>query len=171
MRKLKLIGYVLICILLSACNFNNNTPVMFHIPENYSGRFVVVYEENCGIDPAQESDSLIYIIPDNGVLILRDKFESRILNHSYYLTNSSGRIEKLSVLLDYEDQFKSKWGVLCLGTGTIGGVSPDGIQAPKDATIKYEEYFVVNKDSSKISEEQFDSIMTKIVYDCRKGIK
>jgi len=69
------------------------TPETFLIPEKFRGHIFLVYNESCGQIVPKVNGRLVYRIPDNGIMILKNEFETGIIDHEYYFVNE--RWEKI----------------------------------------------------------------------------
>ena len=114
---------------ISSCA-QNVTPQTFLIPKNFKGQIILIYDQPCGIDVPLTNGRLVFKIPENGILILKNKHETGIINHEYYLVNESGsQISKLEFLIqqNYNEDYtttknpdepdRNKLGVFLNGSG------------------------------------------------------
>ena len=66
-------------------------PELYLIPEGYIGPVVVAFEQENGVAPEVSGDTLIYRIPESGVLKTSAELPTGILNVSYAFVDRSGR--------------------------------------------------------------------------------
>jgi len=106
------------------------TPETFLIPKDFRGQITLIYNEPCGQTVPKVDGRLIYKIPDNGVMILTNKFETGIIDQEYYFVdNNWNKIEKVPNLIqqDFNEDYtleknkneppRNKVGIFLLGTG------------------------------------------------------
>lgn len=65
------------------------TPETFLIPKDFRGQITLIYYEPCGQTVPKVDGRLIYEIPDNGVMILTNKFETGIIDKEYYFVDNN----------------------------------------------------------------------------------
>lgn len=79
------------------------TPETFLIPKDFRGQITLIYNEDCGQTVPKVDGRLIYKIPDNGVMILANKFETGIIDQEYYFVdNNWNKIEKIPGLIQQD---------------------------------------------------------------------
>lgn len=145
------------------------------IPNNFEGRFRIIYGEKCGIDPPYKSDRRELQIPGNGILIIQPKFKAGTIDHEYYLVDKGGNRQKINMLVDYKQSPIDAPGVLFRVSGCMGGPMPDGGSSSESPlSIHFTEFIVFNKDTSSRDEkkefifnQQFDSLTNALVNKCR----
>lgn len=149
------------------------------IPDNFEGKFRVIYGEECGIIPPFVNNRRVLQIPDNGILIIQPKFKAGTIDHEYYLVNKNGNRKKINMLWDYKQRTTKSPGVLLGGSGSMGGEMPDGsFSSESPLAIHYTDFTVYNKDTASIDDRQytlmerkFDSLATALVDRCRETKK
>lgn len=107
------------------------TPETFLIPKDFRGQITLIYNEPCGQTVPKVDGRLIYKIPDNGVIILTNKFETGIIDQEYYFVdNNWNKIGKIPELIqqDFNEDHtleknkneppRNKVGIFLLGTGS-----------------------------------------------------
>jgi hypothetical protein len=107
------------------------TPEIFLIPNDFRGTITLIYNEPCGQTIPKVDGRLIYKIPDNGVMILKNVFETGIIDQEYYFVDDNwNKIEKIPILIqqDYNEKYtleknkneppRNKVGLFLLGTGS-----------------------------------------------------
>jgi hypothetical protein len=146
------------------------------IPNDFEGKFRVIYGEKCGINPPFENDRRVLNIPDNGILIIQPKFEAGIIDHEYFLVDKKGNRKKINMLWDYKQRTTESPGVLLGGSGSMGGAMPDGGSSSESPlAIHFTDFTVFNKDTTSSDEreefkfqQRFDSLTNALVDECRK---
>ena len=148
---------------------------IYLIPDNFEGKFRVVYGENCGERPSYENGRRVMRIPNNGVLIIQPKFQAGWVDNEYYLIDSNAKRIKLNLLLDYKDRLTKSPGILMGPSGSIGGAMPNGGSSSESPlAIHFTDFTLYNKDTAAIDDRQygifekrFDSLTTALVDKCR----
>jgi hypothetical protein len=153
--------------------YGKTTPDTFLINSNFHGKFRVIYGENCGIEPPTEKGRRILRIPENGILIIKPKFESGYIDHQYYLTDSDGKMKKAYGIVDVRNKVDSFPAVALSGSGNISGPMPDGGSSSKsELSIHFSDFHVYSSDTIVSddfkSDQRFDSLTSAIVEKCRK---
>ncbi len=140
-------------------------PTTYIIPQNFTGKFRVVYGVACGIVPAFEKDRTIFNIPSDGILMVNSKNTSGIINEEFYFVNENKARTKIVIGESFDAQAKEKQFALMLNSGIF---SKDSL-----TNIYYEEYQIFNNDTIKWTVEEqekhrsdLDSIFEKKVDDC-----
>ncbi len=126
----KLVPHLLIILVFIGCR--NPEPADFLIPNGYSGRAAVVFEQKQGEEPKYENGRRIYKIPDNGILLTQFKAEHGFVDYRYFLVDSNGG-KTLLPIYEYEHtkdgtvkylvQDKEKVGIFGHGT-TVAFTDP-----------------------------------------------
>ena len=84
------------------------TPETFLVPKNFRGQITLIYNEPCGQTIQQVDGRLIYRIPQNGVMILTNEFETGIIDQEYYFVddnwNKIGKIPEL-IQQDFNEEY------------------------------------------------------------------
>lgn len=83
---------------------------VFLIPEDYRGTVNIVYGQKCGLKISIENDTMIYKIPQDGILIIKNEFESGYIDHTYYLVDKKGNkklIDKMDVR-DFNEEYTTE---------------------------------------------------------------
>ncbi len=144
--------------------YNYSIPKTFLIPADYDGTIRIVYEEKCGVKLHKENGRQIFQFPDNGILILNEKFDGGI-NHDYYLVDKSGKRTKVIQIIDYNDRTTNPPTIQVGGAGTIGVSSTE-------KGITFSDFYLYNKDTTLVDDfrlsQRFDSITNEMVLACRK---
>lgn len=79
------------------------TPETFLIPKDFRGQITLIYNEPCGQTIPKVDGRLIYRIPDNGVMILTNEFETGIIDQEYYFVDDNcNKIEKIPELIQQD---------------------------------------------------------------------
>jgi len=95
---LVLLGFPIVSILLLLIvsmltlvkYFISPIKVDYIIPKGFEGKFVVAYGMSCGITAEVKEGRTILHIPENGILLLKDKAKEGILDYKYYLGEEGG---------------------------------------------------------------------------------
>lgn len=153
--------------------YSKTTPETYLIPQDFHGKFRVIYGEQCGIEPKEEDGRRVLEIPSNGILIIKPKFEAGTVDHEYYLVDKNGHKTKVPMLFDYNDSKKIKFGVFLDGTGSIAGQIPDGTSSSESPlAIHISDFYVLNGDTTQKEdykfESRFDSLTSANVDLCRQ---
>jgi hypothetical protein len=170
---IKVLSIILPMILLLVNIYGENTPETYLIPEDFNGRFRVIYEERCGIKTRREDGRRVLEIPKKRILIIKAKYEDGPIDHLYYLVDSEGHRTKVPMLHQGTNNENKTIGVFLLGNGIISGQMSDGsFSTESPLAIYYNDYFVVNGDSIQnedfIKESHFDSLTNVYVGLCRQ---
>ena len=86
---------------------NTLPPEFFLIPKDYRGKVNILYKSNCGILLTETENKLIYQIPNDGILILKNEQEFGFINQEFFLVDKSGKKTKLPKM-DVRD-FNEEW--------------------------------------------------------------
>lgn len=114
------------------------TPETFLIPSHFRGQITLIYNEPCGELIEEVDGRLIYRVPDNGILICKNKLETGIIDHEYYFVDKEwNRVGKIDMLIqqDFNESYtrernekeppRNKVGLFLNGTGVRGGTKDD----------------------------------------------
>ena len=117
------------------------TPETFLVPIDFRGNIVLIYNEPSGQLIPKVNGRLIYKIPDNGIIICKNKYETGYVNREYSFVDSNfniiSKIPELDALLFNEDYTfeknkneppRNKTGLFTLSSGHA-------------STIKNEDYY------------------------------
>ncbi|MFT4848674.1 MAG: hypothetical protein ACI83B_001209 [Sediminicola sp.] len=147
-------------------------PETFLIPTNFEDSFKVIYGEECGIMPPTENGPRIIRIPANGILIVKPELESGIIDNEYYLTYLHGKRTKVDQYENYSNGTKKIPGVRLGGSGSMGGLMPDGgFSSESPLAINYTDFQVYQDTIDRYDfkeERKFNSLTTTLVEKCRK---
>jgi len=151
------------------------TPETFLIPKDFRGQITLIYNEPCGQTVPKVDGRLIYKIPDNGVMILTNKFETGIIDQEYYFVdNNWNKIEKVPNLIqqDFNEDYtleknkneppRNKVGIFLLGTGRGSTARNENYEFHIMAVNSYDN-FRVQYDGG-IPNKLIDSLL----FECRK---
>jgi hypothetical protein len=137
--------------------YGKTTPETFLIPAGFEGPFRIVYGEECGIDPKYENGRRLLKIPDNGILIIKQKQEGGWIDHEYCLVDENGNRSKMESNIAFDKNIKLP-GVTLKATGMMGNITTA-------------DFYVTNKDTADIEtskfRDQFDSLTFALVENCR----
>jgi hypothetical protein len=148
---------------------------IFLIPQNFKGKFRIVYETKCGMKPPVEDGKRVLTIPDDGLLVIRSRFKTGIVDHEYYFIDGDGKRVRANELQSYSQKDTLAPGVLLQGAGVIPGALPDGTTSPESVlAIHYSDFMIIEKDSvaskniSEIGNDlRLDSLTKAVVQPCR----
>lgn len=142
--------------------YNYTPPKTFLIPSDYQGTLRIVYDK-CGMTPRKANGRQILEFPENGILILNQKFDGGI-NNDYYLVDKNGNRTKVTQIIDFKDRTKQ------LPSIQVGSAGKLGIT---DSAAAFSDFYLYNKDTtindddeSKVSQD-FDSLTMEILKLCR----
>ena len=111
----------------------------------------------------KENGRQILQFPENGILILNEKFDGGI-NNDYFLVNKSGKRTKVEEIIDFKNSTKRLPFIVVGGGGTF-------IRETNKKSITYSDFYLYNKDTTRRDDyklsQRFDSLMWKVVEDCR----
>ena len=146
------------------------TPETYLIPKDFHGSFRIIYGEECGIVPIEENGRRIFEIPDDGILIIKNKQEAGWIDNEYYLVDKSGNKIKVPMLYDFTDMETKKTGVYMSGTGASGGpMSNGGSSTESPLAIHYSDFFVASSDTSYNDDYDYLDSLTEAKVDlCRR---
>jgi hypothetical protein len=179
-----LILFPIVMLISLTCLYGASTAVVFFarhnkeifvIPQNFKGKFRVVYETKCGIKPRVEQGSRVLEIPENGLLIIRSRFKTGVVDHEYYFQDSTGKRIRVNEILTYAQRDTLAPGVLLHETGVIPGALPDGTTSNESSlAIHYSDFIVIEADTASIDKTyslrqdfRLDSLTHAIVQTCR----
>ena len=153
----------------------HKTPETFLIPKDFRGQITLIYNEPCGQTVPKVDGRLIYKIPDNGVMILTNKFETGIIDQEYYFVdNNWNKIEKIPELIqqDFNEDYtleknkneppRNKVGIFLLGTGRGSSAMNENYKFHMMAVNSWDN-FRVQYDGG-IPDKLIDSLL----FQCRK---
>lgn len=139
--------------------YNYSTPKTFIIPDSYEGPIRIVYNENCGTKYLKENGNLTLVFPDNGILILNEKFDGAV-NNKYFLLDSSGQKKQIKEYVGFGKESKKTPYILIGGSGSFGS-------SGQDKLITYSDFYLIKKDTAQQENGRrsnlFDSLTLKIV--------
>ncbi|MCP4053268.1 DUF6843 domain-containing protein [Mesoflavibacter sp. CH_XMU1422-2] len=150
---------------------NTIKPETYLIPENYTGKIKIVYGLDCGIEPKIENGRKILEIPNDGILFVKYKFKSGIIDHEYYSIDKKGEKIKLEHYENYKDGTKNVPGIGLGASGNYPGKMPNGgFSSESPLTVHYSEFQVIRDTIVKYDfkkEQKFDSIVRSRIEKCK----
>lgn len=169
---------IFIPLLISICVKLDTLPKeVFLIPEDYRGTVNIVYGQKCGLKINVENDTMTYKIPQDGILIITNKFESGYIDHTYYLVDKKGNkklIEKMDVR-DFNEDYtteknpheppRNKLGIF--GWGTTGSFENSKNESSNFQEFQVSTYEDLEKKYSWKYSSKFDSIREVKLKDCK----
>jgi hypothetical protein len=186
-------GLIGLTILICACSTSKSgqtsgpQPETYLIPENFEGRFRIIYGETCGIDPKTKNGRIILEIPDTRLLIIKPKFIEGKTDYKFFFVDNKGGLRKITELENNEQRLTIRPGVILNmkhGTSAVTvGAMPDGTYSSESPlAIHFTEFTVFNKDTTLLDEiselraelmafkkhQSMNQLMNDQVEDCRK---
>ena len=150
------------------------TPQTFLIPQNFRGEIILYYGEPCGQELKKEDGRYIYLIPQNGLMIIRNPIEYGIINQEYYFINAKKqKISKLDVVdqstfneayaLEKNKQEPPRNRIaIFLNGGSI-------VQGTGSKKYVFEEFYVGSYNNLRTEKvEKADSVGVAFLKNCRK---
>ncbi len=177
-RKLKIKLFWILGTLASIIIFwpiwtkiNTIEPETYLIPKDYAGKVKIIYGLDCGIEPKIENGRKILKIPNDGILFVKYKFKSGIIDHEYYSVSKNGERIKLKQYENYRDRAKNIPGIGFGASGNFPGEMPNGgFSSESPLTVHYSEFQVL-KDTiveyDFLKEKKFDSIVRNRIKKCK----
>jgi len=115
---MKIIYFVLSLILLSISSCIQTTqPESFFFEKNK--RFIVIYGEECGIEPEIIKGRRILNIPSDGILIIKPNFEDGPIDYRFFKKGVSDNYKEISINYYNPNDGQPIPGVRILGKGLI----------------------------------------------------
>ena len=165
MRLRALIILSAVALMLGACDFfKYPRNGIYLIPKGFTGAVIILFERPDGVELLVEDGLYVYRIPNDGLLKVKGKGYTGMVNLSYYYVDDEGRREQLKYLRitgenDINGQPKDKFdgqinkaeyesGIFVTNTGGIGTtIGRKGnfsytsfiVGAPKDIDRHYSE--------------------------------
>ena len=186
-------GLIGLTILVYACSTSKTgqtsgpQPETYLIPDNFEGRFRVIYGETCGVDPKIENGRRVLEIPDSRLLIIKPKFIEGKTDYKFFFVDNKGRRTKIVELGSIEQRLTIRPGIILnMKHGTTAvtvGPMPDGTSSTESPlAIHFTDFTVFNKDTTVLDEmselraefmafkknQSLNQLMNDQVEDCRK---
>jgi energy-coupling factor transporter transmembrane protein EcfT len=154
------------------------TPETFLVPKDFRGKITLIYNEPCGQTIPIVDGRLIYKIPDNGVMILTNEFETGIIDQEYYFVDDKwNKIGKIPPLIqqDFNEDYtlekneneppRNKVGVFLLGSG--------GGSTSKNDDYNYHMMAINSWDSLRVQSNGgfIDNFVDSLLFQCRQKNK
>lgn len=105
---------VVLILLLHSC-YQTTQPETFILDNNK--RFIVIYEEECGVEPEIKKGRRILNIPPDGILIIKSNFEDGPIDYKFFEKEESGQLTKMSINYHNPNDGQDIPGVRILGKG------------------------------------------------------
>jgi len=188
-KKLIPIGIFIVAIILFWpiwTSINTVGPETFLIPKDFRGRINIIYKKDCGILLEKTDQGLVYEIPIDGILVLRNEHKYGIIEHQYHLVDENGNRTELPKM-DVRN-FNEKWtleknpnepprdklGVFHWGkTGSTGIIiDENGKETNQDEHYTFDEFYIstysdlTDRFDFKY-ERKFDSIRDNKIKKCK----
>ena len=169
--KIKVLSIILPVAFLfigyNLCDFfrPKRMPTTYIVPQNFNGKFRVIYGLACGIVPAFENERMVLNIPSNGILIVNSKNTQGLIDEEFYFEDENKKRKKIVIGESFETQANEKQFALMLSTGIF---AKDSI-----TEILYEEFQIFNNDTvnwtvdaQERHRSDLDSIFEKKIDEC-----
>lgn len=169
---------IIIPLLLTICKKLDTLPKdVYLLPENYKGEVNIIYGKKCGVKLVAKNDTITYIIPKDGILIISNEYKSGYIDHTYYFVDKNGNkklIDKMDSR-DFNENYtaeknpneppRDKLGIF--GWGTIGTYENN-----KNESFTYQQFYVSNYEDFEekyggIYATKFDSIRNNKIKNCK----
>jgi hypothetical protein len=186
-------GLIGLIISICACSTSNSRetsgpqPETYLIPENFEGRFRVIYGETCGVDPKIENGRRVLEIPDSRLLIIKPKFIEGKTDYKFFFVDNNGSRTEIVELDSIEQRLTIRPGIMLNmkhgTTAVMVGPMPDGTSSTESPlAIHFTDFTVFNKDTIVLDEmselraelmafkkhQSLNQLMNDQVEDCRK---
>ena len=98
--KLFLFGLILLSMLVVSSCFFFRYPRdgIYLIPKGYTGDVIILFNQPDGVVPEVENGLYVYKIPENGILKVKIKGRTGIVNKSYYYVDKNNEMQKIEYL-------------------------------------------------------------------------
>jgi hypothetical protein len=153
-------------------------PETFLIPQEFSGKVHILFNEPCGREIEYENGRRLFKIPNNGILTTKFKDQYGIIDQEYYLINENGErslLPKIDV-----GAFNEEWSTVKnpnepsknkLGVFHWGRIGSDKKNNSKD--YLFQEFYIstysdLTKKFDFEYEQKFDSLEYEILKKCRE---
>lgn len=135
----KLIVSLVALQILTAC-YKTDEAEIFLIPENYSGKVNIIFNQKSGLPIKYEGNNRVYEIPANGILITQFTSEYGLIQQTFYFVDSLGKRKRIEIKAD-ENQNSDDSNVYIFRSGSVGvyGDSRD------TNSLQYQEFFVSSR--------------------------
>lgn len=155
-------------------DYKYSTPKVLLIPNTFSGILRVIYAEECSCSYEQTEGKETLNFPDNGILILNEKYDGHF-NYEFYFVDSLGNRTGIPHVIDPDDKTQKPPYVLGAGSGTVLQTSLEDSNAEEFEGYSYSEFHVyhqerVDGDAYRIN-DKLDSMCTAMLKQCRERIK
>ena len=151
-------------------------PEIFLIPQNFRGRFEIIFNQPCGETIPYENGGRIYKIPDNGVIITSAGQTFGVIDRKFYLIDEN---ENRSELPEFHwskfEQERNDWhwtfSGIEINKQTVGVDNHPGIVNYLIFTVS--DYASLEKETEETKKEKQKSFQDKIkvlLGECRKTL-
>lgn len=88
--KKNIVSPICLLIFLFSIGCKNPEPADFLIPNGYTGRIAVIFNQMKGVKPKYLSGRRVYEIPANGILLTKFNYEYGFIDYRYFLIDETG---------------------------------------------------------------------------------
>jgi hypothetical protein len=176
--KLFSVGFFILILLNSGCFLNHPRNGIYLIPKGYTGDVIIFFNQPDGVTPEVENGLYVYKIPEDGVLKVKSKGITGIVNLSYFYVNESNERQKIEYLritgsTDMNGKPKDKFdgqinqneyknSIFVMNTGGLGSFNT------KNGVIQFTNFIV---GTPKDSEQLYDKMQKRISEFQRKFLQ
>lgn len=115
---MKITHFILFLIVLSISSCTQTTqPESFFFEKNK--RFIVIYGEECGVEPEIRDGRRILNIPPDGILIIKPNFEDGPIDYKFFRKDISDNYKEININYYNPNDGQPVPGVRILGKGPI----------------------------------------------------
>ncbi len=141
------------------------------IPKNLHGNVRLVFGEKCGSRYVKTDGVKTLLVPQNGILILDEDYDSRS-HYTYYFVDAQGRRSELAPYRGFDTKAGLFPCIMPGASGTMGAVTVTGPEAVEEGGIAYSDFYVFSKDrvyrNDAANQQKLDSLTTAMVNQCRQ---
>jgi len=141
----------------------------FLFPEGFSGRFIVVEGEPCGLADRKEDGRFIIEVPSSGIVILQRPARGGWVDDKFFIVGKDGVRSPITQSIAPLNAATIRPSVMLGGSGSVGGLMSDGSSSTESAeAINFSDYYVLTADSNaSFYDQAFDDMMVRLVKECR----
>ena len=96
--KLFLFGFIIAVLLNNACFFKYPRDGIYLIPKGYTGDVIILFNQSDGVIPEIENGLFVYKIPEDGILKVKTKGYTGIVNQSYFYVDNNNQRQMIEYL-------------------------------------------------------------------------
>jgi hypothetical protein len=135
----------LFIMMLSMLGCQNPEPEDYLIPQGFTGRVNIIFNQKNGVAPKYENARRVYEIPQDGILLTQFKDEYGLVNRRYYYVDSNGKKVPLKIYeYEYNKDGTTKWIIKNPGEVGIFSDGTTGQYGNEDdsKSVKWQEFVV-----------------------------